>query len=516
MGNPERAGGRMFGAGFLLFVLTLGAWLAGCASSPVIRDGAAADSADAAAADARPCPEPPAPLGDAADAAAAASFADALQAGADALCRQAIDLIGNPEITDTNALNRTLFDLFRWAHQLAPDNTNVLEAAMFHLVDKSLFDEAFAIAQLYLLRHPGDHGIRYAAACCADAAGKPGVAAEQCAYLAALLPDDRALEDALIRLYFLSGQRDLAFAAMRAAFERRPDTPSKALPMKWAVFFSSQKKDLDLALQCISLALEFWTQPGERSSIWTLAGECHTEQGRFPEALDSFAKAFEEDDANMLAIQRLGMLAAEHPDAADRINAALDGFKQPGVARLLMQASAALAGQPPDKVAAIDLLREAYARSLRNGYFPGEGFYLWLVMLLDAERRGGEAIALLQEAAAVHPDSPEVKNCLAYLWAERGENLPEANALINDALQHAPLNPAYLDTKGWILFKLNRPHDALQYLLKASELQPDEPVILDHTGDALSAIGRTAEAAEFWKKSNKVSPNPDVEKKFAH
>ena len=136
-------------------------------------------------------------------------------------------------------------------------------------------------------------------------------------------------------------------------------------------------------------------------------------------------------------------------------------------------------------------------------------------MLLDAEKRGDEALAILVEALSVHPRSPEIQNSLAYLCAERGENLGEANRLINEALQASPQNPAYLDTKGWILFKLERPFDALQYLLQAAERQPNEPIILDHAGDALSAAGHKEEAVRLWKKSHQISPNPLVEKKFA-
>ena len=497
MGNPGRAGRRVFGAVSFLSISALGVWLVGCASKPVIVQDMECWDNDGLAEGGQ----------------FTADVTDALLAGAEALCRQAVEFanIPGPDITDSNALNQAIYDSFRWACQLVPNNTNVLEAAMFHLVERSLFDEAYAIAQKYLVRYPHNHRLRYAAACCADAAGKPEIAAEQCAIIYAAEPDDRALEESLIRLYFLSGQKARALETLRASFERNPDGASKPLSVKWAVFFASQQKDLEAALQCINLALEFWTLPFERSSIWTLAGECYAELERIPEAADSFCKAIEEDGANMLAIQRLGMLYTQHPDVTNRVNTALDKLKQPDVAKSLLQASIV---QGTDKPAAIGLLHEAYVQSRREGYFPGENFYLWHVMLLDAEKRSDEAIAILKEAVSVHPSSPEIKNCLAYLWAERNENLAEANNLINDALQAAPNNAAYLDTKGWILFKLNRPFDALQYLLKASELQPNEAVILDHTGDALAAIGRRAEAAEFWKKSNQVSPNPLVEKKL--
>ena len=484
---------RLGGIVISFFVGGAAAWFSGCASSPVVQEQEEV-LVEVSVSD--------------------APAEEACLAGAEALCRQAVNFANMQDVADTNELNQAIYDSFRWACQLVPDNTNILEAAMFHLVDRALFNEAYDIAQGYLARNPGEHSLRYAAACCADAAGKPDVAAEQCAIIYAAQPDDRALEETLVRLYFLSKQDEKALETLRGAFERLPDATGKAMSVKWAIFFTSQhqKQDFERALLCADLALGFWELPSERSPILALMGECHMNLNQMQEAADAFCRAVGEDRENMLAIQRLGMLYMQHPEVNAFVDAALAEVAHADVAKLLLRASMQ---QATNRVAAFETLDEAYRQSMRAGYFPGENFYLWKVMLLDADRRGDEALALLKEAVTVHPSSPEIKNCLAYLWAERNENLEEANHLINEALLVAPQNAAYLDTKGWIMFKRDLPFGALQYLLKAAELQPDEPVILDHAGDALSAAGYKLDALEFWKKSNKVSPNPAIDKKLA-
>jgi tetratricopeptide (TPR) repeat protein len=166
-----------------------------------------------------------------------------------------------------------------------------------------------------------------------------------------------------------------------------------------------------------------------------------------------------------------------------------------------------------NKDAAIGSLRRAHDASMVAGYFPPEGLYLWRITLLDLAKRSPEAIPILKDSLVVHRFSDQLKNTLAYMWAEQGTDLEEASKLINEVLQNTPNNAAYLDTKGWILFKMKRPYDALQYLLKAAELDKD-PVVLDHAGDALIATGMQAEAIEFWKKSYQLDPNPEVENKF--
>ena len=467
-----------------------GLWVAGCALPP-------------------PPPPPPQPEG------AEDGYepdTEALLAGAEALCHQAFDLADATGIADTNALNQAIYDSLRWACQLVPDNTNILEAAVFCLTRRELFEEAYGLTQGYLERNPDNLTAHFAAARCAEAADKPEIAAEHCAVIYAANPDDRALEGALIRLYFLAKQDDAAFETMRAAFARNPDVISKSLPSRWAVTSVAQEKNFEKALRCVALALDFWEVPSERSFMWMVAGECHLELERIPEAIDAFYNAYEEKSENVLAIQRLGALYVQYPEVADRIDRTLAESKQADVAKLLLQATLQ---QRTDKPAAFATLREAYARSMRDGYFPGEFFYLWQVELLDPEQHGAEMTVLLKEAIAVHPASPEIQNTLAYLWAERGENLDEANTLISKALVVVPENAAYQDTKGWVLFKLDRPFEAIQYLTKAADRLPNEPIILNHAGDALSSVGYKEDAVRLWQKSNRIAPNPLIEKKIA-
>ena len=85
---------------------------------------------------------------------------------------------------------------------------------------------------------------------------------------------------------------------------------------------------------------------------------------------------------------------------------------------------------------------------------------------------------------------------------------------INIVLAQEPENPAYLDTKGWILHKAGRHYEALQQLLKACAADNQEPVILDHTGDVLFEIGNDILAIDFWKKSYIHDPQSAVAEKL--
>ncbi len=67
------------------------------------------------------------------------------------------------------------------------------------------------------------------------------------------------------------------------------------------------------------------------------------------------------------------------------------------------------------------------------------------------------------------------------------------------------------------MFKLNRPREALGYLLQAVEnsRKPDA-ALCDHLGDVYAAPNQRNQAAEAWRKSLSVQPNRQIQKKFIH
>lgn len=107
---------------------------------------------------------------------------------------------------------------------------------------------------------------------------------------------------------------------------------------------------------------------------------------------------------------------------------------------------------------------------------------------------GNACLKTLREGVAQYPHNASLANSLAYTLACAAQSLDEADRLITYALHKEPENEAYLDTKAWILFKENRPHEALQYALRAVEKDPDNDEICSHFCDLLRTIGKYKEA----------------------
>ena len=126
-----------------------------------------------------------------------------------------------------------------------------------------------------------------------------------------------------------------------------------------------------------------------------------------------------------------------------------------------------------------------------------------------------QAEQYFEKCLQLAPDSAEAQNYLGYMWAEHDTKLDRARELIEKAVKAEPKNAAYLDSLGWVLFKLRQPKEALGYTLKAVELS-DEPdaTLYDHLGDIYAALNQPDKARDAWTKSLAVEPNDQIRKKL--
>ncbi len=98
-----------------------------------------------------------------------------------------------------------------------------------------------------------------------------------------------------------------------------------------------------------------------------------------------------------------------------------------------------------------------------------------------------------------------VMNNYAYSLAERKLNLDKALKLSRKSLEIDGNQSSFLDTYGWVLFRLGRYEEALEYIDKALKLRGNEDAVLyEHYGDVLYKLGRKADAIEYWRKAATV------------
>lgn len=98
-------------------------------------------------------------------------------------------------------------------------------------------------------------------------------------------------------------------------------------------------------------------------------------------------------------------------------------------------------------------------------------------------------------------------NNYAYSLAERGELLDKALELSTQALQLEPDNSAYLDTMGWIYFKLGKYKKAQEYIQAAVDNDSTNAIVLEHLGDVFSVRKKHNQAREIYRKAWELDPD---------
>jgi tetratricopeptide (TPR) repeat protein len=121
--------------------------------------------------------------------------------------------------------------------------------------------------------------------------------------------------------------------------------------------------------------------------------------------------------------------------------------------------------------------------------------------LLEGQKHYAEAERVFKVLLATDPNHVQALNSLGYMLAERGERLQEAVEYIKRALEIEPNNPAIIDSLGWAYFKLNQLDLAELHLRKAAAGLVTNSVIQDHLGDALYKLGNFDEAANAWERA---------------
>jgi Flp pilus assembly protein TadD len=138
----------------------------------------------------------------------------------------------------------------------------------------------------------------------------------------------------------------------------------------------------------------------------------------------------------------------------------------------------------------------------------------WLVfydrgICYERSRQWAKAEADFQRALKLAPDQPFVLNYLGYSWADMGQNLVQARAMIEKAVQRRPNDGAITDSLGWVMLRQGEVTEAVKVLEHAVELDPEDPSINGHLGDAYWAAGRKLEATYQWRRALTFNPEPD-------
>lgn len=138
--------------------------------------------------------------------------------------------------------------------------------------------------------------------------------------------------------------------------------------------------------------------------------------------------------------------------------------------------------------------------------FPDESeVYFLQGALYEKQKKDSEAEKAFRKSLELDSDSPEAMNYLGYMFADRGIKLDEALTLTRKAVDSDPISGAYLDSLGWVYYKMNRLTDAEQYLKKAVRFASTDSTMHEHLGDLYYKLEKYPDAAAEWQKASQLS-----------
>jgi Tfp pilus assembly protein PilF len=130
-----------------------------------------------------------------------------------------------------------------------------------------------------------------------------------------------------------------------------------------------------------------------------------------------------------------------------------------------------------------------------------------LALVYDGISRFEESDALYEEALRLDPANALVLNNFAYSLAERNVNLDRALAMSRKAVDADPGNASYLDTIGWIYYRLGNYKEAERFVKEAIGKGEVNAVVYEHLGDIYFKLDQKDLAIEQWNLALKLDAN---------
>ncbi len=114
-----------------------------------------------------------------------------------------------------------------------------------------------------------------------------------------------------------------------------------------------------------------------------------------------------------------------------------------------------------------------------------------------------EADRAYELALRYDPENHNAMNNYAYNLSLRGEKLEKAQELAEKAMELDADNAAYLDTMGWIFYKMGEYEKARRFIKASIDLDDTgaSAEVLEHLGDVYNKLGNQEEAKKWWKRA---------------
>jgi tetratricopeptide (TPR) repeat protein len=350
-------------------------------------------------------------------------------------------------------------------------------------------------------------------------------------------PNDAFLQIQLSRIYRV--KRD--FAKAHAAQDRAREIDPDNLEVKYneVNLLEAEGKTADAIARMKDLlnatAKKSYTAPDQanRAILLNQLAALYRENDKFPEAVETYRSIIQLDPDNggraSAQIVETYRQAKDFHKAEQEADAALKKYPNDRTLKMVRASLLADMGRIDEAAAATKQLldgkndRETYL-ALAQVYDKGKRFKEEADAIDAAEKlctsdddkesvvflRGAmyekmnnldAAEAQFRKVLEINPQNAGAMNYLGYMLADRNVRLQEAYKLIAKAVELEPNNGAYLDSLGWVNFRMGKLDEAEANLRQALERTStgSDPTVRDHLGDVYLQKGRFKDAIAQWE-----------------
>jgi pentatricopeptide repeat protein len=381
--------------------------------------------------------------------------------------------------------------------KMDPSNKDLQNTVLDFYFRNKMYDKAMKMVDDVLLLTPDDLDAREMKAKIYLTQGKWEPASKQFSYILNEKDISLAAKLQIGEAYFQQSLKDSTLLPVAKQFFQTIDKDTSDWQVKMYLGAIAIEEHRD------SAAIEYFRKVTElakwNNQAWIRLGGLYYDNRKYDESIKVLSEAvntFPEDftinfilglsysqkNENDKAKQYLGKAAELNPDNPDALSAygfVLNQLKQEDEA--LRYLNKALTLEPKD----VNILGT-------------------VGLIYDNEKKYSLCDSVYETALKIDSLNPVVNNNYAYSLSERGIQLDRALKMVQIAVKADSNNSSYLDTIGWIYFKMGKYELAKENEEKASKLSSDNAVIIEHLGDILFKIGQKDYARELWEKAFKL------------
>jgi tetratricopeptide (TPR) repeat protein len=303
--------------------------------------------------------------------------------------------------------------------------------------------------------------------------------------------------DAKIRVgrsYFLQSLKDSTLTPVAKQFFEKidKDTTDWEVKMYLGAIAINQHQD--------STAIELFKQvtqmAGWNVQAWVRLGGLYFDNKKYDEAVKVMNEAIQlfPDDFTVNLILGLSLAQSnKESEAKPYLKKAVD--LNPNDVNALSAYGFTL-NQLKENEEAAEYLKKALKLSPDNVNLLGT-----LGLIYDGLENWEACDSTYEKALSIDSTNALVNNNYAYSLSERDVRLDDALRMAKIAIEQDSLNSSYLDTIGWVYFKLGQYEKAKGFIEQAIKVGGESSVMLEHLGDIDYMLGNKDRAKKNWEKS---------------